>query len=746
MALKDDNMDLKSSVILDLDQYEKSLNKLEKDTKNSTDKAAESTEKNSDRMKSSFLKIGIAVGAAIGIFQALKKVVEVTTKAFQGQEFAETRLESIAKKVTNATDDQIKSLKELASAQQLVTTYGDEVLIVGQSQLLSFGIQTKSVEKLTRSLTDLLAANKGINATQEDAIQAANTFGKALNGQVGDLSRIGILLNDEQAQLLKTGDEMTRVNALIDIMNQNYGGLAESLAQTREGQVKQFQNAWGDLLETLGAKTSPIISNIATGLKGITVAFDSFLKGEKTSDKLRKLIVEMKNLEDITNPTREQTEKLKKVMNEISLLSPGIATSYDNQGNAILNLKKAVEGLNKVRSIELLNERRLSEKNQMQYEKELKSEEKKLERIKKQLEPLKEIEQLEQKMEIARRSGLKTNLLNEEDQAQLNELYRWRTNNLDKLNEKLRDQLEEVSAIKQTITEEKADQQKINDILEERITPENIDKTITTTTTNITTDTTTGESLEEKERFRKDFMEKVKKQKQFQKEEEIRIEKEGEQSKEQLKKDIQSKILDDNREYSAKLSQMINENEKERENEAKSAEENAKRIEHSEKIKQNAIDKTKDAMKQVTASIISSFYDQEKSTEEALKTTLWAISEQAAVEALFNTGKGIAALARYDLPGAANWFQSAAIMAGVAAISGATSSAIQPSSSGIENQESETQRENNTLQNEADRTESKREVYVNIDGRRSWIRDTLLPEIQQELDNNNTVIIRTGGE
>lgn len=198
--------------------------------------------------------LALAAAAAFKGFEFAKESVRLAEE----QEVATARLISIARGVAKATDEQIESLQRLADATQKYTSFGDDVIEVGQSQLLSFGIGTKSAEKLTESLLNSMAATAGVNATQKDAILAANQFGKALEGQWGALSRVGVLMNDRQKQLLEEGDEATRVNTLIEVMEQNYGGLAAALAKTPKGQLKQLENEFTDLQEQLGQELIPI--------------------------------------------------------------------------------------------------------------------------------------------------------------------------------------------------------------------------------------------------------------------------------------------------------------------------------------------------------------------------------------------------------------------------------------------------------------------------------------------------------
>lgn len=206
---------------------------------------------------------GITKAAAVGAAAVGASLTGIATKSIklaQEQEKAEARLEAIAKKVTKATDAQVKSLKNLAAETQKLTTFGDEVLITGQSQLLSFGLQADQVEQLTGSLADLLAANNGITASSDDAINAANILGKAFDGQVGSLSRVGILLDDASAEILKNGTAAEKTTELVKIMDENYGGLAETLAETSEGQLQQAKNSIGDVGEVIGNIFLPLVN------------------------------------------------------------------------------------------------------------------------------------------------------------------------------------------------------------------------------------------------------------------------------------------------------------------------------------------------------------------------------------------------------------------------------------------------------------------------------------------------------
>jgi len=207
-----------------------------------------------------------AVGAAAT--NASKKWVD----AYATQEAAENKLTTLVKK---ASQDQIKSLQNQASALQKVGVVGDEVTMVGQAQLGTFALQADTIETLTGGMLDMAVAQKGVNVTQEDMINFGNLVGKAMQGQIGALSRVGISFSDAQADMLKTGNEMERAATLAEVIEGNFGGMNETLAQTTEGGVAQMKNAMGDLNEVLGSGIAQVLKPLTSFLQVVAEKFQN---------------------------------------------------------------------------------------------------------------------------------------------------------------------------------------------------------------------------------------------------------------------------------------------------------------------------------------------------------------------------------------------------------------------------------------------------------------------------------------
>jgi hypothetical protein len=201
-------------------------------------------------------KIGGLMGVAFSV-QAIKQFADESIKAYNAQIEAETKLTTVMKRRMNATDAQVQSVKDLASAQQELGVIGDELQLAGAQQLATFLNQTESVNSLIPAMNNLAAQQNGVNVTSENMVNIANLMGKALEGNVGALTRVGISFTDAQAQVLKYGDESERAAMLAQVITDNVGQMNVALAQTDAGKIKQAENTIGDLKEEIGEQLIP---------------------------------------------------------------------------------------------------------------------------------------------------------------------------------------------------------------------------------------------------------------------------------------------------------------------------------------------------------------------------------------------------------------------------------------------------------------------------------------------------------
>ena len=209
-------------------------------------------------------------------FQSITAECKVLTDAYQLQLESETKLETVMRQRMNASAQDIQAMKDLASAQQQIGIIGDEVTLMGMQQLATFINQRQSLEALTPAMLNLLAQQKGFNATANDSVAIANLFGKAMQGNASALTRVGITMSEAQKEALKNGNEMERASLLAQIITENVGNMNEQLAQTDAGKAKQVANAFGDWQEQIGALIMPF-QTLITQIGSIGTAANTFI-------------------------------------------------------------------------------------------------------------------------------------------------------------------------------------------------------------------------------------------------------------------------------------------------------------------------------------------------------------------------------------------------------------------------------------------------------------------------------------
>ncbi len=208
-------------------------------------------QKNINGLTSSLKGLAGVAAAAFSVKQILD-FAKSSKEAYNVQIEQETKLATIMKQRMGATDDVIDSVKQLAAQQQKLGVIGDEVQLAGAQQVATFLTETDSIKTLLPAMNDLLAQQRGLEASTGDAVNIANLMGKVLQGQTSALKRVGISFSDAEEQVLKYGSESERAAMLAQVITNNVGRMNQALAQTDAGKQKQLANTMGDIKEQFG--------------------------------------------------------------------------------------------------------------------------------------------------------------------------------------------------------------------------------------------------------------------------------------------------------------------------------------------------------------------------------------------------------------------------------------------------------------------------------------------------------------
>lgn len=202
-------------------------------------------------------QMGQAFQGLISGLSQVNSALSSYTQAYATQEQNEQRLATVMRERMNATAADVEQMKALAAAQQQLGIIGDEVQLAGMQQLATFIHQKDTLAQLVPAMNNLIAQQKGYNATAGDAQTIGNLLGKAMQGQATALRRVGISFDETQEKVLKFGTESERASMLAEIITQNVGNMNAELRQTTSGQMKALSNTMGDLSEKVGAVMMP---------------------------------------------------------------------------------------------------------------------------------------------------------------------------------------------------------------------------------------------------------------------------------------------------------------------------------------------------------------------------------------------------------------------------------------------------------------------------------------------------------
>ena len=255
------NEELKVIISASIDKFKNSVNEANQTVKG-FGKDANNT---MDKLNKTIANVGKTIIAAFSVREIVKFSKECF-EAYSNQLQQEQKLTEIMRSRIGATDAEIASVRALASEQQKLGVVGDEVALAGAQQLATFARNTDTINTLIPAMENLAVQQHGVNVSSGNMVSIANLMGKALQGQVGALSRVGISFTEAQEKVLKYGTEQERAATLAQVITDNVGNMNEVLAQTPEGKIQQVKNTLGDLQETLGSALAPVITDIASAV------------------------------------------------------------------------------------------------------------------------------------------------------------------------------------------------------------------------------------------------------------------------------------------------------------------------------------------------------------------------------------------------------------------------------------------------------------------------------------------------
>lgn len=185
-------------------------------------------------------------------FSSLNTALASLAGSYQNVEVANQKLKTVMEERMKASTADIAAVQATIKAQTQLGILGGSVQKAGAQQVATFLTQRDALVTLIPAINDLVAQQKGLNATEQDAQNIGNLFGKVMQGQTSALKRVGITFTEAQERVLKMGTEQERAAMLAEVVTNNVGHMNAALGNTAAGAMKQFQNSLAGIKVQMG--------------------------------------------------------------------------------------------------------------------------------------------------------------------------------------------------------------------------------------------------------------------------------------------------------------------------------------------------------------------------------------------------------------------------------------------------------------------------------------------------------------
>ena len=183
-----------------------------------------------------------------------------------------------------AIENTFNELKDTADSFEMNGMYGGAEMLAGAGELATYISDPEAIKSMMGTLADYSAGMSGGGALNSDQIVEYGTqLGKALMGTYDGLKKKGFELTDIQKKIIDetathaqiaeelgiTAEEAASMSAdmqkalvLDAVIGESWDGLYEAMSNTPEGKVASLNNAWGDVMDTVGHQLTPYVMHL----------------------------------------------------------------------------------------------------------------------------------------------------------------------------------------------------------------------------------------------------------------------------------------------------------------------------------------------------------------------------------------------------------------------------------------------------------------------------------------------------
>ena len=244
---------LKLSILGDIDQLKKSLNTGSAEVQGFGSKLGDFSKK----AGLAFAAAGAAAAAYAGklLIDGVKSAIE--------DEAAQAKLAATLENVTGATKNQISAVEDYITKTALANGVTDDQLRPSLDRLIRSTKDATKAQELQSLALDIAAG------TGKDLSAVSEALGKAYDGNLGALKRLGVGIDDS---IIKSKN----FDAAALALSKTFEGQASKQAETFQGKMARLSIAFDEAKETVGSYVldalTPLVSNFVD--KGIPAIQD----------------------------------------------------------------------------------------------------------------------------------------------------------------------------------------------------------------------------------------------------------------------------------------------------------------------------------------------------------------------------------------------------------------------------------------------------------------------------------------
>jgi hypothetical protein len=248
---------LKLALLADTKNFIDGLDKADKETRTFTNKLDDALKAGA----AAFLAVGAAAGA-----MAVKIGVDAVKAAIEDEK-AQLSLAQTLRNTTKATDAQIKATEDYIDKTARATGVTDDQLRPSLDRLVRSTNDITKAQKLQQLALDISAG------TGKDLATITEGLGKAYDGNLGALKRLGVSLDDS---IIKSKD----FDAAVKVLSETFAGQADIAANSFAGRMARVNIALDESKEQIGFALLPILEKLATFLTDeIIPVVEQFVNG-----------------------------------------------------------------------------------------------------------------------------------------------------------------------------------------------------------------------------------------------------------------------------------------------------------------------------------------------------------------------------------------------------------------------------------------------------------------------------------